>query len=304
MLVKFIKTKKASTPIDAVLSYILKPTDASGRRRHIVKVVAGTMPDVMSLLATEVPSKTPYTHSVLAFSDSDMARTTEADRLRILDSYINELAAGLGTKNRMPYLAVSHGDHFHVVTLRYDLLTEKVYQPYVATRGDTARFNAWKDIMNARFGMSPPASSSASFRLDCKYASEALGKLVSELNVMAAQYQGGGVSNAAEMVGVLEPVIQQHGFEVTRVTRSGFSVMGANMRPARIRFTERLGGKVKKAGDGGLSALNQKLARYREKLMLHMRRYHDRSSIDGLSFQPHFMARQMRNAIPHLPAMA
>ncbi|TLS77935.1 hypothetical protein FE236_02210 [Mariprofundus erugo] len=303
MLVKFIKTKKASTPIDAVLSYILKPTDASGRRRHTVKVVVGTMPDVMSLLATEVPSKTPYTHSVLAFSDSDMKRTTQADRLRILDSYINELAAGLGTKNRMPYLAVSHGDHFHVVTLRYDLLTEKVYQPYVVTRGDTARFNAWKDVMNARFGMSPPTSSTASFRLDCKYASEAIGELVSELNAMAVK-QGGGVYTAAEMVKSLEPVIQGHGFEVTRVTRSGFSVAAPNMRPVRIRFTDRLGGKVKKAGGGGLNALKQKLALHREKLMLHMGRYHDRSSIDGLSFQPHFMARQMRNEIPHLPAMA
>jgi len=95
MLVKFIPTRKAGTSVDAVLAYVFQAKDADGKVRPTVKQVAGTMPELLSLMSLDIPSKTPYTHSVLTFSDTDIERTTEAQRLQILDSYIDELAAGL-----------------------------------------------------------------------------------------------------------------------------------------------------------------------------------------------------------------
>ena len=277
MLVKFIPTKKEGTSIDVVLSYLFQADGASGKTRQTVEQVAGTMPELLSLLASDVNSKTPFTHSVLTFSHEDMARTTEAERLEILNSDIDELSAGLGDRDRMPYLAVSHGDHYHVVTLRYDLRSGKVYQPFVTARGDVQRFNAWKDWQNEVHGLDSPCKSGSLFRLSGKHAPESIKGLLLQLNDAGADVvREKGDVEPQELVKALDSVIQDEGFEVARVTKSGFSVTSPEMkRNVRFRFTERAMGKPERVVSKDVVGLRERLACYREKLMLSMGRYHE-----------------------------
>lgn len=309
MLVKFIPTKKAGTLVDAVLSYIFQPTDASGNPRPVIKQVAGTMPQLLSFLALSIPSKTPYTHSVLSFSDADMTRTTEADRLKILHSYIDELAAGLGDRQRMPYVVVDHGDHFHVVTLRWDLLSERVYQPFVKMRGDTKRFNAWKDVVNAKYGLDAPGESEALFRLDGKHVAGEVRELVRKLNEVGRERMREGEIGklgAAEVVKVVEPVVKEHGFEVARVIKSGFSVTGPGMkRNVRIKFTGgAMGKKKEKAGAEDMKVVERRWADSRERLMGHMMRYHGFDADVKSTFRRHCIDKERMNEIHPFSAMA
>jgi len=277
MLVKFIPTKVEGTSIDAVLSYLFQKIDASGKPRPVVQQVAGTIPALLSFASDEVQSKIPYTHSVLTFSDTDMTRTTEAQRLQILDSYINELSAGLGDKRRMPYLAVDHGDHYHVVTLRYDLKSGKVYQPFVKMRGDTGRFNAWKDVENAKYGLDAPTKSGTLFRSSAKHVSEDVKSLLRSLNDIGRDvFDGaGGGMLAHELLQKLKPIIKDEGFEVVRTTKSGFSVTKQSMkRNIRIQFTRRAMGHVDEEKDEDVGLLKERLACLREKLLVSMERYH------------------------------
>jgi len=277
VLVKFIPTRKAGTSIDAVLAYVFQQHDAEGRPRPVVQQVAGTMPALLSFACDEVRSKTPYTHSVLTFSDTDMVRTTESQRLQILSSYIDELAAGLGDKKRMPYLAVSHGGHFHVVTLRYDLRSGKVYQPFVKYRGDTARFNAWKDVQNGLYGLDAPTKSGTLFRSSAKHVSEEVKSLLSLLNDSGRDVFDGaaGGMSAHQLLQKLKPIIKDEGFEVVRTTKSGFSVTKQSMkRNIRIQFTRRAMGHVDEEKDEDVGLLKERLACFREKLMCSMGRYH------------------------------
>jgi len=277
VLVKFIPTRKAGTSIDAVLAYVFQQHDAEGRPRPVVQQVAGTMPALLSFACDEVQSKTPYTHSVLTFSDSDMERTTESQRLQILSSYIDELAAGLGDKKRMPYLAVDHGDHYHVVTLRYDLKSGKVYQPFVKYRGDTGRFNAWKDVENAKYGLDAPCKSGTLFRSSAKHVSEEVKSLLRSLNDTGRDvFDGaGGDITAHELLKELKPVIKDEGFEVVRTTKSGFSVTKQSMkRNIRIQFTRKAMGYVDEEKGDDVDVLKERLACLREKLMCSMGRYH------------------------------
>jgi|GEM_PF-7056536 len=277
MLVKFIRTRKAGTLIDKVLAYVFQKNDADGKKRPVVQQVAGTMPELLSLISLEVPSKNPYTHSVLSFSDSDTARTTEAQRLQILNSYIDELAAGLCDKRRMPYVAVDHGDHFHVVTLRYDLGSGKVYQPFVKFRGDTGRFNAWKDVQNRLYGLDAPTKSGSLFRSSAKHVSEGVKNLLWLLNDSGRDVfdDVGGEIAAHDLLHELEPVIKDEGFEIARVTKSGFSVTTQTMkRNIRIQFTRKCMGLVEDEKNEDVDELRERLACCREKLMLSMGRYH------------------------------
>jgi len=281
MLVKFIPTRKARTSIDKVLVYVFQEKDANGKKRPMVKGVAGVISELLSLIAMSVPSKTPYTHSVLSFSDSDIFRTTESQRLDILSSYINELAAGLGDKSRMPFVAVDHGDHFHVVTLRYDLKSGKVYQPFVKYRGDTGRFNAWKDVENAKYGFDAPTKSESLFRTSAKHVSKDVKNLLWMLNDegRGVREDDGDIS-AHELLNKLKPLIQGEGFEVARITKSGFSVTTTNMkRNIRILFTRRCMGIDDNVEDD-LDKAVERLACFREKLMLSMGRYHGGEMLD------------------------
>ncbi len=312
MLVKFIPTLKAGTSVDAVLAYVFQDNNASGKPRQTVKQVAGTMPQLLSLLALEVNSKTPYTHSVLTFSDEDMARTTEAERLEVLNSYVDELAAGLGDKRRMPYLAVSHGDHYHVVTLRYDLRSGKVYQPFVTARGDVQRFNVWKDLQNGVYGLDAPSKSGSLFRLSAKHAGDDVKGLLNALNRGGAEVVSGMAElDAGDVVQELLPVIEAEGFEVARVTKSGFSVTSPSMkRNVRFRYTRKMMG----LDDGkdvvaDVVGLRERLACYREKLMLSMGRYHGEAEVPdvmdslgmegdrGKLYSCHFISSKNENGI-------
>ncbi|EAU53721.1 hypothetical protein [Mariprofundus ferrooxydans] len=315
MLVKFIPTKKSGTSIDAVLAYVFQEKDADGKPRPVVKQVTGTMPELLSLMSLDIPSKTPYTHSVLSFSDSDMERTTEAQRLQILDSYIDELAAGLCDKGRMPYMAVSHGDHYHVVTLRYDLGSGKVYQPFVTARGDTQRFNAWKDVVNATYGLDAPCKSGTLFRLSAKHVAEDIKNLLWLLNDEGRYVFDGadGEITAHELLNELEPLIHEEGFEIARTTTSGFSVTTSAMkRNVRIQFTRKALGYADEERDEDVYELKERLACFREKLMCSMGRYHEgvvpefRSGSHFSAFQCYFADNKRRNetAIPSFAAAA
>jgi len=290
MLVKFIPTRKAGTSIDAVLAYIFQADDADGKPRPVVQQVTGTMPELLSLMSLDIPSKNPYTHSVLSFSDSDMERTTEAERLQILDSYIDELAAGLCDKRRMPFVAVDHGDHFHVVTLRYDLGSGKVYQPFVKVRGDTGRFNAWKDVQNRLYGLDAPCRSGTLFRLSAKHVSEDIKNFLWLLNDAGRDvFENAGVEiTAHELLRELEPVIEEEGFEIARTTKSGFSVTKPELkRNVRVQFTRKALGIVDDKKDEDVYELKERLACYREKLMVNMGRYHG-GAVPDYSDGPHF----------------
>ncbi|KON48519.1 hypothetical protein [Mariprofundus ferrooxydans] len=292
MLVKFIPTRRAGTSIDAVLAYIFQADDADGKPRPVVQQVAGTMPELLSLMSLDIPSKNPYTHSVLSFSDSDMERTTEAQRLQILDSYIDELAAGLCDKRRMPYVAVCHGDHYHVVTLRYDLGSGKVYQPFVKVRGDTGRFNAWKDVVNATYGLDAPTKSGTLFRSSAKHVSEDIKNLLWSLNDVGRDVfeNAGGEITAHELLNELEPLIHEEGFEIARTTKSGFSVTAPKMkRNVRIQFTRKAMGLVDDKKDEDVDVLRERLSCHREKLMLSMGRYHQ-GAVPEYSDGSHFSA--------------
>jgi len=316
MLVKFIPTRRAGTSIDAVLAYVFQPDDADGKPRPVVQQVAGTMPELLSLMSLDIPSKNPYTHSVLSFSDSDMERTTEAQRLEILDSYIDELAAGLCDKRRMPFVAVSHGDHFHVVTARYDLATGKVYQPFVKVRGDTQRFNAWKDVQNRLYGLDAPCRSGTLFRLSAKHVSEDIKNLLWSLNDVGRDVfeNAGGEITAHELLRELEPVIEEEGFEIARTTKSGFSVTKPEMkRNVRIQFTRKAMGLVDEERDEDVYELKERLSCHREKLMLSMGRYHQpllpdfkRDMKEGTTplYCRHCMDRKSGNEIPTFSAMS
>jgi len=316
MLVKFIPTKTAGTSIDAVLSYVFQRDDSDGKPRPVVRQVAGTMPELLSLMSLDIPSKNPYTHSVLALSDTDIERTTEAQRLEILDSYIDELAAGLCDKGRMPYLAVDHGDHYHVVTVRYDLATGKIYQPFVTARGDTQRFNAWKDVQNRLYGLDAPTKAGTLFRLSAKHASEQIENLVWLLNNVGRDVvdEAGGSLPAFELLQELKPVIEEEGFEIARVTKSGFSVTTPTMkRNVRIQFTRKALGIVDDKKDEDVDELRERLACFREKLMLSMGRYHQpllpdfkRDMKEGTTplYCRHCMDRKSGNEIPTFSAMS
>jgi len=235
------------------------------------------MPALLSFASDEVQSKTPYTHSVLTFSDSDMERTTEAQRLQILDSYVDELSAGLGDKKRMPYLAVDHGDHYHVVTPRYDLRSGKVYQPFVKYRGDTARFNAWKDVHNGLYGLDAPTKSGALFRSSAKHVSEDVKSLLWSLNDIGRDVVEVKADNtsAHELLQELEPVIEEKGFEVARTTKSGFSLTKPSMkRNIRVQFTRSAMGYADKEMDENVVVLKERLVSFRGKLMCSTGRYH------------------------------
>jgi len=294
MLVKFIPTRKAGTSIDAVLAYVFQPDDADGKVRPVVQQVAGTMPELLSLMSLDIPSKNPYTHSVLSFSDSDMERTTEAQRLQILDSYIDELAAGLCDKGRMPYVTVSHGDHYHVVTLRYDLGTGKVYQPFVKVRGDTGRFNAWKDVQNRLYELDAPCRSGTLFRLSAKHVSDGVKNLLWSLNDVGRDVfaEAGGSLSAHELLKELKPVVEEEGFEIARVTKSGFSVVPPQMkRNVRIQFTRKAMGLVDEERVEDVDELRERLACFKEKLMCSMKRYHG-GAVPDYSDGSHFSAFQ------------
>jgi len=283
MLVKFIPTKKAGTSVDAVLAYVFDENDANGNKRPIVNQVTGTMPELLSLISLEVPSKNPYTHSVLSFSESDIVRTTESQRIDILKSYINELAAGLGDKSRMPFVAVSHGDHFHVITLRYDLRSGKVYQPFVKYRGDTGRFNAWKDVENAKYGLDGPCESGSLFRSSAKHVGEDVKNLLWMLNDEGRGVfdDVGGKLSAHDLLKELKPVIEEEGFQIARITKSGFSVTTPQMkRNIRIQFTRKAMGLVEGEKKEDVDELRERLACFREKLMLSMGRYHGGEMLD------------------------
>jgi len=315
VLVKFIPTRKAGTSIDAVLAYVFQPHDADGKPRQVVQQVAGTMPELLSLMSLDIPSKTPYTHSVLSFSDTDIERTTEAQRLQILDSYIDELAAGLCDKRRMPFVAVDHGDHYHVVTLRYDLGSGKVFQPFVTARGDTQRFNAWKDVQNRLYGLDAPCRSGTLFRLSAKHVSEDIKNFLWLLNDAGRDvFENAGVEiTAHELLRELEPVIEEEGFEIARTTKSGLSVTKPEMkRNIRIQFTRKAMGLVDDEKDEDVDELRERLACHREKLMLSMGRYHQgavpeyRDGSHFSAFQCYFADNKRRNetAIPSLAAAA
>jgi len=284
VLVKFIPTKVEGTKIDVVLSYLFQKNDAEGKPREVVEQVAGTIPTLIKFTCDEIPSKNPYSHSVLTFSDEDMARTTEAQRLEILESYVDELAAGLGDKKRMPYLCVDHGNHFHILCLRYDLRSGsgKVYQPFVKARGDIQRFNAWKDWQNSIYGLDAPSKSGSLFRLSGKHAPDAVKGLLVLLNDVGADVvQERGEVEAQELVKALDSVIQDEGFEVARVTKSGFSVTSQEMkRNVRFRFTERAMGKPERVVSQDVVGLRERLACFREKLMVSMARYHEGGMAD------------------------
>jgi len=278
MLVKFIPTKKAGTSIDVVLAYIFQHTDTSGKPRSTVKQVAGTIPELLKFTCDEVPSKNPYSHSVLSFSDSEMETTTEAQRLAILNLYVDELAAGLGDKRRMPYLCVDHGNHFHVLALRYDLRSGKVYQPFVKARGDTQRFNCWKSLMCLKYGLVEPCESGSLFRLSAKFGGESVKRLLGVLNKVGREIvEGAPEIDGESVVQELLPVIEVEGFEVVRMTRSGFSVMGPEMkRNVRFRYTRKMMGYGDEKGvEADVVELKERLACYREKLMVSMGRYHE-----------------------------
>jgi len=315
MLVKFIPTRKAGTSIDAVLAYVFQPDDADGKVRPVVQQVAGTMPELLSLMSLDIPSKNPYTHSVLSFSDTDVERTTEAQRLEILDSYIDELAAGLCDKGRMPYVAVDHGDHYHVVTLRYDLGSGKVYQPFVKVRGDTGRFNAWKDVINAMYGLDAPTKAGTLFRSSAKHVSEDIKNLLWSLNDVGRDVfeNAGGEITAHELLQELKPVIEEEGFEVARTTKSGFSVTTPQMkRNVRIQYTRKAMGLVDDEKGEDVDELRERLACFREKLMVNMGRYHQgvvpefRSGSHFSAFQCNYAVNKRRNetAIPSFAAAA
>jgi len=277
MLVKFIPTRVERTSINAVLSYLFQKKDVKGKPREIVQQVSGTMPEMLSFLSELVPSRNPFSHSVLTFSDGDMARTTEPQRIEILTSYINELAIGLGDKNRMPFIAVDHGDHFHVVVLRYDLKSGKVYQPFVKFRGDTQRFNCWKSLMCLKYGLVEPRESGSWFRLSDKHAGGAVKRLLDVLNKVGGDVVAGRAEiDTAAVVQGLIPVIEGEGFEVVRMTRSGFSVRGADMkRNVRFRYTRKMMGYVDEENIEDVGVLKERLACRREKLMIDMDRYHE-----------------------------
>lgn len=274
------------------------------------------MPELLSLMAMEVPSKNPFSHSVLTFSDADMARTTESHRLEILHSFVDQLAAGLGDRKRMPYLCVDHGNHWHILCLRYDLRTGKVYQPFIAARGCTARLNAWKDLMCAVHDLELPSKSETLFRLSVKHAPEKAKALVKQLN-NAGQglVQKRGQMEAQALLKELEPVIQDEGFQVARMIKSGFSVTAPTMkRNIRIKYTEKALGKPERVVDEGIDELKERLACHREKLMQHMGRYHDGGMpevrgevVDGempeqSPFNRHLWDKKMANGIHHFHA--
>jgi len=314
VLVKFIPTKVEGTSIDAVLSYLFQKNDASGKVREVVQQVAGTIPALLSFTCDEVPSKNPFSHSVLTFSDKEMEITTEAQRLEILNSYVDELAAGLSDKNRMPYLCVDHGNHFHILCLRYDLRSGsgKVYQPFVKARGDIQRFNCWKSLMCLRYGLVEPTASGSLFRLSAKHAGEDVKRLLGKLNRVGGEIVAGEAEiDSKAVLQELLPVIQAEGFEVVRVTKSAFSVRSPELnRNVRFRFTRKMMGYGdEKAIEVDVGALSERLACMREKLMLDMGRYHkggvaDLRDSSSLLYGCHCTDKKPMNEIHRFSAMA
>jgi len=111
----------------------------------------------------------------------------------------------------------------------------------------------------------------------------------------------------------LEPVIEEEGFEIARVTKYGFSVTTPQMkRNVRIQFTRKALGIVDDKKDEDVDVLRERLACFREKLMVNMGRYHggavpDYSDGSHFSaFQCYFADNKRRNetAIPSFAAAA
>jgi len=143
------KTLKHSSKgsLSAGVNYVLRDTDSKNAPRPTPpKIISG---DKDTLLEIEKDMKTQHTyvHSVLSFTSDEMKNLSDDDKQQIAESYIEQLAAGLPSPDRLAVLAVDHGDDMHFLCLRKDLETDKSYQPYVQQRGDKYRFDLWNESM-------------------------------------------------------------------------------------------------------------------------------------------------------------
>jgi len=239
MIQKSLKFSIKGT-LKGAFRYLFQEKDNKGVVRPVVQLLSGS-PDLLLEIEKNMTVQHTYYHSILAFTAEDMVSATPAQRADILENYVNFLAAGLPSSDRLPFMAVDHGDHIHVIVLRCDLESGKTYQPMIKKRGDIHRLNTWTRCVNDEYKMSDPNAPERARDIDmgsARLPPSAKGKREAlALNVQNL-VKVGRISSRSQVVGFLNSI---PGVKVSREVEKSVSIeveghVDKNGRPLPIRF--------------------------------------------------------------------
>jgi len=155
------KTGKSNC-LNTIINYTLRDADHNNILRESVKIIRGD-PNDMTKIAENLNQKNNAIHSMLRFTKKENRELSNEQKLKILNSFIKELAIGLPNKNRLASMVVEHDSntknaHYHIISLKTDIESGKSYQPWVVQRGDKERFHTWNDVMTDSYGLENPDS--------------------------------------------------------------------------------------------------------------------------------------------------
>lgn len=148
-------TKHGRGSCSKAIDYLLQELDSKGEKRAGIEVLHGD-PYAVADVADGLDFKWKYRSSVIAWAPEEVP--TKAERLAVLDDYINLAYAGLAPERRC-YTAVEHKDHnsgvhIHVIFARVDLETGLSFNP--APPGHRKDFDAFRDYWNYSKGWARP----------------------------------------------------------------------------------------------------------------------------------------------------
>lgn len=148
-------TKHGRGSCSKAIDYLLQELDSKGEKRAGIEVLHGD-PYAVADVADGLDFKWKYRSSVIAWAPEEVP--TKAERLAVLDDYIELAYAGLAPERRC-YTAVEHKDHnggvhIHVIFARVDLETGLSFNP--APPGHRKDFDAFRDYWNYSKGWARP----------------------------------------------------------------------------------------------------------------------------------------------------
>lgn len=163
-MIHAVGTHSLNGSLSGGIEYVYQDRDHKDEIRAGVTHLRGD-PDMLMQLESTMTTKHTYVHTSLSFTnqEAEMLKQNPDVRDAIIDSYIEQMAAGLPSPDRLPYIAVQHDEpdkiHIEFIALRVDLETGKSYQPFVSRfRNDELRFNDWNTCMQKEHGLENPNS--------------------------------------------------------------------------------------------------------------------------------------------------
>jgi len=239
-MIHSVGTYGAKGSLKEGLEYAYQERDHKGTIREEVTHLRGN-PDQLLTLEATMNTKNTYLHTSLSYTSKE-AKMLDAHPEKldaVIDSYINQMAAGLPSADRLPYCCVKHGepDKFHVefFILRMDLETGKSYQPFVKQRGDISRFQDWNIVMQKEHGLENPNAlerqRSAGWSKNLPPEAKAIRDMVdSKINQMVST---GKIQNRKQAIAFIN---QTKNMEVSRINKQSISIKIANRKhPIRMK---------------------------------------------------------------------